>query len=269
MLSATGKTRNHLEVLKDVVYALYIRELKTRFGTYRLGAIWAFLEPASFVLLLSAIRSLRSSGEWFGGETHTIPFPIFFMLGYVPYQYFANLLTMGAAAIKANQGLFNYRQVRPIDAILSRTLLETLISSGVLLAFMGFFWWMGMRSMIADPARLFVVFLLLGIFGGGIGMIICVGQLRFPELGKVVPLLTRPLFWISGLFFSLNDIPSQYQHYLLWNPILHAIELIRNACFPSYNASSVSIEFVAFMALLTLFFGLAIYRLDWKRMVAS
>ena len=100
-------------------------------------------------------------------------------------------------------------------------------------------------------------------------MIICVGQLRFPELGKVVPLLTRPLFFISGLFFSLNDIPSQYHHYLLWNPILHAIELIRNACYPSYNADSVSMGYLAFIALATVFFGLAMYRLDWKRMVAS
>ena len=83
------------------------------------------------------------------------------------------------------------------------------------------------------------------MLGGGLGMIICVGQLRFPELGKIVPLLTRPLFFISGLFFSLNDIPSQYHHYLLWNPILHAIELIRNACYPGYNADSLSMGYLA------------------------
>ena len=100
-------------------------------------------------------------------------------------------------------------------------------------------------------------------------MIICVGQLRFPELAKVVPLVTRPLFFISGLFFSLNDIPSQHHQYLLWNPILHAIELIRNACYPGYNADSLSMGYLAFIALVMVFFGLAMYRLDWKRMVAS
>jgi capsular polysaccharide transport system permease protein len=138
-----------------------------------------------------------------------------------------------------------------------------------MLTFITLFWWFGFAASIAVPLRLIVVCALLSLLGGGIGMILCVGQLRFPELGKVVPLLTRPLFFISGLFFSLNDIPSQYHHYLLWNPILHAIELIRNACYPGYNAELVSIPYLGSIALGTVFFGLALYRLDWKRMVAS
>ncbi len=269
MSPTNHRQRSSLEVLKDVVFALFIRELKTRFGAYRLGLVWAFLEPVAFILVITALRSFRSSGGLFGGETHHIPFPIFLMLGYVPYQVFSTLLKQGAAAVNANQGLFNYRQVRPIDAILARTLLEVLVFSSVMLTFMAIFWWFGFDATIADPLQLIVVFSLLGIFGGGIGMIICVGQLRFPELGKVVPLLTRPLFFISGLFFSLNDIPIEYHHYLLWNPILHAIELIRNACYPSYNADFVSMGYLAFFALISVFFGLAMYRLDWKRMVAS
>jgi capsular polysaccharide transport system permease protein len=269
MLLATNKQRSSLEVLKDVIFALFIREIKTRFGAYRLGLVWAFLEPMSFVLVLSAIRSISSSGSLFGGESHSIPYPLFLMLGYIPFQLFSKLLTQGAAAVNANQGLFNYRQVRPIDAILARTLLEVLVFSGVMLTFITLFWWFGFAASIAVPLRLIVVCALLSLLGGGIGMILCVGQLRFPELGKVVPLLTRPLFFISGLFFSLNDIPSQYHHYLLWNPILHAIELIRNACYPGYNAELVSIPYLGSIALGTVFFGLALYRLDWKRMVAS
>jgi capsular polysaccharide transport system permease protein len=269
MLLATNKQRSSLEVLKDVVFALFIREIKTRFGTYRLGLVWAFLEPMAFVLIISALRSFRSSGSLFGGEAYGIPYPLFLTLGYIPFQLFSKLLTQGAAAVNANQGLFNYRQVRPIDAILARTLLEVLVFSGVLLTFIALFWWFGFEATIADPLRLVVVFGLLSLLGGGIGMIICVGQLRFPELGKVVPLLTRPLFFISGLFFSLNDIPTQYHHYLLWNPILHAIELIRNACYHAYNVDSVSMAYLASIALVTVFFGLAMYRLDWKRMVAS
>jgi len=261
--------RSPLEVLKDVIFALYIRELKTRFGSYRLGLVWAFLEPVSFILLLTALRSYRHTGALFGGETHSIPYPIFFMLGYIPYQLFSKLLTQGAAAINANQGLFNYRQVRPIDAILSRTLLEMLLFGSIMLIFMIFFWWFDFDASIADPLKFVAALALLSVYGGGIGMILCVGQLRVPDIDKLIPLLTRPLFFISGLFFSLSDIPSQYHKYLLWNPVLHAIELIRNACYPSYNADAVSFTYLALSALVTVFFGLAIYRLDWKRMVAT
>jgi capsular polysaccharide transport system permease protein len=269
LLNTVRHKRNSIEVLKDVVFALFIREIKTRFGTYRLGLAWAFIEPISFIVVLSTLRSVTTSGTFWGAESHGMPYAIFLVLGYVPFQMFSALLTQGSAAVNANQGLFNYRQVRPIDAILARTLLEVLVFSFVILFFLTVFWWFGFNSVIADPLRLIVVFLLFTLFGTGLGMIICVGQLRFPELGKVVPLLTRPLFFISGLFFSINDIPSQYQHYLLWNPILHAIELIRGACYQHFNIESVSISYLSFVSLVTLFFGLAMYRLDWKRMVAS
>lgn len=269
MILSIRKQRSSLEVYKDVVFALFIRELKTRFGAYRLGLVWAFLEPISFVLVLTALRSFKKSGDFFGGESHNIPFPVFFMLGYVSYQLFSKLLTQSAAAINANQGLFNYRQVRPIDAIQARGLLEVLTFSSVMLIFMTNFWWFGFDAKITDPLKFCSVLILLSMLGGGVGMIICVGQLRFPEMGKVVPILTRPLFFISGIFFSLNDIPIEYQKYLLWNPVLHAIELIRNACYPMYNADSVSLVYLAFSALVVVFFGLSLYRIDWKRMVAS
>lgn len=269
MPSDNRRQRSSLEVLKDVVFALFFRELKTRFGPYRLGLAWAFIEPISFVFVLTAIRSVARSGSLFGGELHTIPFPVFFLLGYVPYQMFSKLLMQSAQAINANQGLFNYRQVRPIDAILARALLEVLIFSSVILLFMAGFRWFGFTVTIDSPLQFITVFLVLALFSGGIGLIVCVGQLRFPELGKVIPIITRPLFFISGIFFSLNDIPEKYHYLLIWNPILHAIELIRNGCYKGFNADSVSLNFLTFTALVTVFFGLALYRLDWKRMVAT
>ena len=269
MRSDNRRQRSCAEVLKDVVFALFFRELKTRFGPYRLGLAWAFIEPMSFVLILTAIRSLARSGSFFGGELHTIPFPVFFLLGYVPYQMFSKLLTQSAQAINANQGLFNYRQVRPIDAILARALLEILIFSGVVLLFMLCFRWFGFAVTIDSPLQFITVFLVLALFSGGIGLIVCVGQLRFPELGKAIPIITRPLFFISGVFFSLNDVPEKYHYLLTWNPLLHAIELIRNSCYKGFSADGVSLNFLTFTALATLFFGLALYRLDWKRMVAT
>ncbi len=263
------RKRSSLKVLKDVIFALFFRELKTRFGPYRLGLAWAFLEPISFVLIITAVRSIATSGHIFGGQIHTVPIPIFFLLGYVPFQLFSKLLTQSATAINANQGLFNYRQVRPIDAILARTLLEVLTFTSVMLLFMAAFWWFGFNVFIRNPLQFIAVLLLITMFSGGLGMIVCVGQLRFPELGKIIPIITRPLFFISAVFFSLNDIPEQYHHYLLWNPLLHAVELIRNSCYSGFGAEEVSINYLAFVTLVTVFYGLALYRIDWKRMVAS
>ncbi len=48
--------RSSLEVQKSVLFALLMRELKTRFGR-NLGYAWALLEPTAPVLVLTAIFS--------------------------------------------------------------------------------------------------------------------------------------------------------------------------------------------------------------------
>ncbi|HDR2511236.1 TPA: ABC transporter permease, partial [Enterobacter roggenkampii] len=47
--------RSGLEVQQAAVKALFLREIKTRFGKYRLGYFWAILEPAAHLLVLLAI----------------------------------------------------------------------------------------------------------------------------------------------------------------------------------------------------------------------
>lgn len=98
--------RSGLEVQQAAVKALFLREIKTRFGKYRLGYLWAVLEPAAHLLVLLTI---------FGFIMHrTMPdisFPVFLLNGLIPYFLFSNIATRSIGAIEANQGLFNYRPV--------------------------------------------------------------------------------------------------------------------------------------------------------------
>ncbi|EJT6891870.1 ABC transporter, partial [Escherichia coli] len=51
--------RSSFQVLRDVTFGLLIRELKTRFGSYRLGYAWALLDPLLMIGLFSAIFGMR------------------------------------------------------------------------------------------------------------------------------------------------------------------------------------------------------------------
>jgi capsular polysaccharide transport system permease protein len=52
---ASLMVRSGLEVQQATVKALFLREIKTRFGKYRLGYFWAVLEPAAHLLVLMVI----------------------------------------------------------------------------------------------------------------------------------------------------------------------------------------------------------------------
>ncbi|MCP4275801.1 MAG: ABC transporter, partial [Gammaproteobacteria bacterium] len=92
----------------------------------------------------------------------------------------------------------------------------------------------------------------------------------YPELMKLVPMLVfRPMYFMSGIIFPLFVIPTEYHHWLLWNPLLHVIELNHLFYFRSFESGNVSILFVTLFALTSTTFGLLSYRANWVRVVAT
>ncbi|KAA8729081.1 ABC transporter permease [Ewingella americana] len=256
--------RSGFEVQKAAIKALFLREIKTRFGKFRLGYLWAALEPMAHMLIMLAI---------FGFIMHrTMPdisFPVFLINGIVPFFVFSNITNRSIGAIEANQGLFNYRPVKPIDTIIARAILEAMIYAVVYVLLMVIVGLAGEEFEVTKMVTLVLVWVLLVILSCGIGLIFMVVGKTFPETEKFLPILIKPLYFISCIMFSLHNIPKDYWPYLLWNPIVHVVELCREAVVPGYISEGVSLNYLAFCALVALFVGLALYRNREEAMLTS
>jgi capsular polysaccharide transport system permease protein len=261
---ASLMVRSGLEVQQATVKALFLREIKTRFGKYRLGYFWAVLEPAAHLLVLMVI---------FGFIMHrTMPdisFPVFLLNGIIPYFIFTNITNRSIGAIEANLGLFNYRPVKPIDTIIARASLETLIYAAVYLILMAIVWVLGEEYSVTNILILVFSWFLLIIFSCGLGLVFMVLGKTFPELAKFLPIVLKPLYFISCIMFPIHSVPKEYWHYLLWNPIVHAIELSRESVVAGYLTDGVSLGYLALSAIIMLFIGLALYRTREEAMLTS
>lgn len=256
--------RSALVTMRDVVFAIFMRELKTRFGAYRLGLVWAIVEPLSFILIMSWIRLLVGDGDVYG-----IPGMIFFALGILQYNLFSNIVRQTSSSIPSNRGLFAYRQVKPIDAVLARTLLEFLVICSAGAVLMVLYMWFGNTLELDDPLLVLAAIVGFVLFGMGFGLMVTSAVLFVPEVEKVVGIITRPLFFASGIFFSLYDIPSQYHELLLLNPLLHGVELVRHGFYRTYPSAGLSLEYLYLWVLGAVFLGFSSYRLVRSRLVAS
>ena len=256
--------RSPWQIQRDVIRALLIREMKTRFGKWRLGYAWVLLEPAMHILLLVAIFSFIGR-EFYPG----IPTALFMLAGIAPFLYFSHCFSKGLAAVSANRGLFNYRQLRPFDAVISRVLLEFVIYIGSLAIFWFGFRWFG----ISAPFNSFLLLVAANLaflgFGFGLALTLCVIGERYPEVAKFAPAVQRPMYFLSGVFFSLEQLPEKFHPYLSWNPVLHMIELTRSGLYAGYHGKFADLHFLAMSALVTLAFGLLVYRAQWRDLVRS
>lgn len=262
----TRTQRSPLEIQKAVIFALFVRELKTRFGKYRMGYVWALLEPVAHVTVLSLIWSAMGTHDFNG-----IPVPMYILTGMIPFLYFQKSVSLCMNAIDANRGLFNYRQVRPIDPVLARIVLETIIhfSSYLFLLFIAG-WFLRYDVAINDALGLITINSLLLITTLGVGLLFSVYNTLYPEIMKLVPLLLfRILYFISGIMFPLIFVPAEYHRWLLWNPLLHIVEFNHLYYFSNFVTGEVSLSYVLLFAMASLTLGLLSYRTNWVRMVAT
>ena len=251
-------------VQQQVIFALFIRELKARFGHFRLGFLWALAEPISLVLLMSVVRTAFGNQDIAG-----VSYPLFFAAGIVPYIFFQTTVTQSMSTIESNLPLLNYRQVKPCDAILARWLLELLIytGSGILLiggmAYFGFdFRWNSALQLCATLACLATFTLGLALNTAVIGAL-------YRESQKIIPIALRPFFFISGIFFCCRLAAPKVRDWLLWNPLLHVSELVRSSIFADYESHHGSFGYLAMAAVISLSLGLSVYRLNRIRVATS
>ena len=258
-------TRSAWQVQRGVLFALLLRELKTRFGGRWLGVIWVVAEPLAHVLLLMLV---------FGYLRHRllsgVDYAMFLVAGLLPFLMFRNVALRLMDAVDSNRGLFGYRQVKPMDAMVSRAVLEVCVYSAVYLLVLGLMGWLGYAVAPARPLELMAtsVVLLLGAFG--LGLVLAIVTDNVPKARGLVRIAFFPIYLISGVILPVQALPAEVLPWLLWNPVLHALEISRGLFFRGYTTvSDASAAFVFACALVALALGLSLYRVRRHRLLAT
>ena len=254
--------RNNWAIWRDVIFALFVREIRTGFND-KFGLAWAVVQPLSFIFMMSYIR-----GRMDGGSTHTVPTFEFMLYGLLLVQLFLGTLSGCSSCLKKNKALFAFKQVQPISSVIASSCFNFLIKIAVFILIFVIMYFLKMDFEIKRPLILFLNVIALWIIAVSLGLISSLAQCYIPEVSKVQSIITRPLFFISGVFFSMQDIPKEYWPYLDWNPVLHAIELSRHAAYSTYKIEAVSEFYLFSFALVSIFFSLCIYHVSWKQAIS-
>src|SRR5690554_924641 len=127
-----------LRATPRTVTALILREMTTGYGSSPGGYIWAVLEPALGIAMLTAIFSLGFKSPAIG-----INFPIFYATGMVPFLMFMALTGKMSSSLHFSKALLAYPTVSFVDAMIARFIVNALtqlmvaylILGGILLVF--------------------------------------------------------------------------------------------------------------------------------------
>ena len=246
----------------EVLNALVLREIKTRFGAHQLGYLWALIEPGLWIGTFVAMFYMLDRTGPGGMETVS-----FIATGLIPYMLFRETTSRAVSAIGANKGLLFYPQIRPLDLVLARVVLEfvTLLTVFAAIIFIASMW-QGTSPRVADGLQFVIGFAAAAGLGGSLGLTLVGLSVFIPAIERLHGPVLRPLFWFSGIFYTANGLPPVARDVMLYNPVLHVVEFVRSGWFTEYRSQHASILYVCGWIVALTFVGLLIERAARRRL---
>jgi capsular polysaccharide transport system permease protein len=214
-----------------VVVALMLRELGATYGRRPGGFLWMFIEPVVGVALLALI--FTSVG--FRTPALGTNFAIFYATGLMPYYMAMKLSSRMGSALTASRALLAYPRVTLIDVLAAKLILHTLIQLVVTAIILT-----GLRAYYDTGTQLLLDRVMLGlamaaVLGAGVGVMNCFLATRFVLYQTFWSLVTRPMMFVSGIFFLIDRLPPRWQTIFAWNPLVHVVSEVRAGFYHGYD----------------------------------
>lgn len=253
--SRTFSFRSSAKIQGDVLWALVLREVMTRYGRHNIGFLWLFVEPMMFTLGVTALWTL--TGLHHGSD---LPITAFALTGYSAVLLWRNMPGRCVGALAPNSVLMYHRNVKIMDIFMSRLLLE---AAGATMSFTILGLIFIMINWVPWPEDLFKVmegWLLTAWFGASLAILLGAWSEQSEMVEKIWHPAAYLLFPMSGAAFMVDSLPSQVQKAVLWLPMVHGTELIRDGFFGSKVRAHYDAGYMALVCMVLTILALSFER---------
>ncbi|PNU05078.1 ABC transporter permease [Novosphingobium guangzhouense] len=245
-----------------VLGALLVREMLTRYGRHNIGFLWLFVEPMIFTLGVTALWTATKSVH--GSD---LPIVAFALTGYSSVLLWRNMPGRCIGALWSNLSLMYHRNIKVLDIYLARLILEfggaTISFATLSLLFISIGW----LEPPQDIMKVVAGWLVIAWFGSALA--IALGALSHES--ELVDKLWHPasylIFPLSGSAFMVDALPKAAQDIVLYIPMVHGVEMVREGYFGNRAHAHYDLGYVIPFSLVLSFVALMIVRWVAARVV--
>jgi lipopolysaccharide transport system permease protein len=212
---------------RDLIYLLMRRDVAIRYKQTVIGAAWAILQPLLFAVVLSVFLG-RLARVPSGGD---VPYPVFALSGMVLWLYFSNSLSRVSESAVGSAGLiakvYFPRAIIPLAAS-AQPLVDFVVAFVVVVPAMLIY------GVTPSPRILLLpgVVALTWLIALGAGMWFTSLNVRYRDVGFIVPFLTQVGLFMTPIVYPLSLIPDAVRPIYALNPMVGILETYRWMLFP-------------------------------------
>jgi lipopolysaccharide transport system permease protein len=154
------------------------------------------------------------------------PYPLFVLCGLVPWNFFSRAIASMTGSLVSNQELVRRvylpRMTIPISAMLS-SVVDMLLGFVIILGALAYF------SVVPSVQLLLLPFFLAILAAStlGIGLTLAAINVRFRDVGYIVPFALQLLLFVSPIVYPASIMPEAWRPLYSINPMVGLIEAVR------------------------------------------
>jgi capsular polysaccharide transport system permease protein len=240
---------------RRVLFALMLRNIRTRFFGNGLGYLVGIAWPLTHILIIVAIFTLAGRAAPYGDST-----VLFIGTGVVPFMTFSYLARLMMLSVIRARPLLAFPEVKVLDVLLAAALLEMLAAACVTIVLIIIAWFAGVDVMPRDVVQASYAFGAAILLGLGFGLTNGVIALATPAWFTGYALINILLWASAGVFFVPDALPTVLREAAAYQPVLQVIEWTRSAYYEGYGGLVLDRGYVIGVGLWTVFLGLLLER---------
>lgn len=199
---------------------LVTKDFKIRYRNMSLGMFWSLANPLVMMGVLTFVFTRVFPNK------EMPDFPLFFLCGLVPFNFFSVAWNNGTTSVSSSVQLVKRipipREIIPIASVLSATVPLTI--QGLLLLFVAILFGHGFNSYWFWIPLLWVLEV---IFVTGLVLATSGFDVYLKDMRYIVESACTVLFWLVPIFYSLDIVPREYVAIYEFNPVAALVVALR------------------------------------------
>jgi lipopolysaccharide transport system permease protein len=241
---------------RELFASLFQRDLRAKYKGSALGLVWTLALPLTLMLVYLVVFSVL----WKASATDVDHYWLFLLCGLPPWVFFSSSLQSSARSLLENAGLIRKvrfpRQLVPLSIVATQLVAFAVMTVIVLVL-----------SLIVLPDARSTAWLSIAIavvivlFVSGLSLAVASANAIYRDIEFVVAALLLPLFFLTPILYSLDNLPGVASHPWLadlieWgNPLTPVVECFRSPLFEGEVPSTGNLVYLVVETLVALVLG--------------
>jgi len=265
---------------RNLLYLLSLKELRTRYKKSVLGWAWSLFNPLSQMLIFTVIFTYVFVSKPAPGDPSGLTnFPLYFLAGLLPWNFFAITTSVAMANVQSGAGLIkkvSFPHEHLVFSVLIAQfvtlLIETVIlviallivSQNIIVAH-----WQDAASPSAPNVLVWLpivlpIYGLWALFTAGVALALSAFNVFFHDVSYLWTILSQMLFYVTPVIYFTSGLPDVLVGRILrsvadWGPTGAYIRAFHNLFYDGRMPPALLLLYLAGLAIATFALGMWIF----------